>query len=68
MRDQDVLLNVVFEMKEIVDRYVEVGSCYPEIAMDRLVELFERQELVIVIDRLERGFGSLRASNETARS
>jgi hypothetical protein len=68
MRDQDVLLNVVFEMKEIVDRYVEVGSCYPEIAMDRLVELFERQELVIVIDRLGRGFGSLRASNETARS
>jgi hypothetical protein len=68
MRDQDVLLNVVFEMKEIVDRYVEVGSCYPEIAMGRLVELFERQELVIVIDRLGRGFGSLRASNETARS
>jgi len=57
MRDNDLLLHAIVEIKEIIDRYLEVGSCHPEIAIDRLVEILDRQELVVAIDRLERGFG-----------
>jgi hypothetical protein len=60
MRDYDVLLHVIVEIKELIDRYREVGTWCPEITIDRLVESLDRDELVVAIDRLERGFGRLR--------
>jgi hypothetical protein len=57
MRDQDVLLHVIVEIKQIIDRYLEFGIGCPEITIDRLVEIMDRRELVVAIDRLERGFG-----------
>ncbi|WP_157043716.1 hypothetical protein [Nitrobacter hamburgensis] len=63
MRDHDLLLHAIVEIKEIIDRYLEVGTSCPEIAMDRLVEILDRHELVVAIDRLERGFGRPRLVN-----
>jgi hypothetical protein len=60
MRDYDVLLHVIVEIKELIDRYREGGTWCPEITIDRLVEILDRDELVVAIDRLERGFGRLR--------
>jgi hypothetical protein len=59
MRDHDVLLHVIVEIKEIIDRHLEVGTWFPEITIDRLVEILDRHELVVAIDRLERGVGRL---------
>jgi hypothetical protein len=63
MRDHDVLLHVIVEITEIIDRYLEVATCCPEITIDRLVEVLDRHELVVAIDRLEHGFGRLRLNN-----
>jgi hypothetical protein len=63
MRDHDVLLHVIVEIKDIIDRYLEVGTGFPEITIDRLVEILDRHELVVAIDRLERGFGRPRLIN-----
>lgn len=57
MRDHDVLLHAIVEINEIIDRYLEVGTSCPEITIDRLIEILDRHELVVAIDRLERGFG-----------
>ncbi len=56
MRDHDVLLHVIVEIREIVDRYLD-SATFPEITIDRLVEIFDRPELIAAIDRLEQGFG-----------
>nr|WP_198137056.1 hypothetical protein [Nitrobacter hamburgensis] len=51
IRDHDLLLHAIVEIKEIIDRYFEVGTPCPEITIDRLVETLDRQELVVAIDR-----------------
>jgi hypothetical protein len=63
MRDHDLLLHAIVEIKGIIDRYLEVGTSCPEIAIDRLVEILDRHELVVAIDRRERGFGRPRLIN-----
>jgi hypothetical protein len=63
MRDHDVLLHAIVETKEIIDRYFEIGTGCPEITIDRLVEILDRPELVVAINRSERGFGRPRVIN-----
>ncbi len=60
MRDQDVVLHVIVEIKKIIDRYFDAATLRPEITIDRLVEILDRPDVAAAIDRLEHGFGRAR--------
>ena len=57
MTDQQLALEAVSEAQRILEEYLEPRPHNNERILDRLVELLERPDLVVAVDRLQRGDG-----------
>jgi hypothetical protein len=57
MTDQQLALQAVSEAQRILEEYLEPRPHNQEHILDRLVEVLERPELVVAVDRLQRGNG-----------
>ncbi len=57
MTDQQLALQAVSEAQRILEEYLEPRPHNQERILDRLVEVLERPDLVIAVDRLQRGNG-----------
>ena len=57
MTDQQLALQAVSEAQRILEEYLEPRPHNNERILDRLVELLERPDLVVAVDRLQRGDG-----------
>jgi hypothetical protein len=55
MTDQQLALQAMSEAKRIVEEYLEPRPHNNEHLLDRLVEVFERPDIAIAVDRLRRG-------------
>ena len=57
MTDQQLALQAVSEAQRILEEYLEPRPHNQERILDRLVEVLERPDLVVAVDRLQRGNG-----------
>ena len=57
MTDQQLALQAMSDAKRIVEEYLEPRPHNSEHLLDGLVEVFERLDIVIAVDRLPRGSG-----------
>ena len=57
MTDQQLALQAVSEAQRILEEYLEPRPHNQERILDRLVEVLERPDLVVAVDRLHRGNG-----------
>ena len=57
MTDQQLALQAVSEAQRILEEYLEPRPHNKERILDRLVEVLERPDLVVAVDRLQRGNG-----------
>ena len=55
MTDQQLALQAVSEAQRILEEYLEPRPHNQERILDRLVEVLERPDLVVAVDRLQRG-------------
>jgi hypothetical protein len=55
MTDQQLALQAVSEAQRILEEYLEPRPHNHERILDRLVEVLERPDLVVAVDRLQRG-------------
>jgi len=55
MTDQQVALQAVSAVRRIIEEYLEPRPDDNEHLLDRLVGVFERPDLVVAVDRLQRG-------------
>jgi hypothetical protein len=54
MTDQQLALQAVSDAKRILEEYLEPKPHNSDRLLDRLVEVFERPDLVVAVDRLQR--------------
>jgi hypothetical protein len=54
MTDQQLALQAMSDAQRILEEYLEPKPHNSERLLDRLVEVFERPDLVIAVDRLQR--------------
>ena len=57
MTDQQLALQAVSEAQRILEEYLEPRPHNHEHILDRLVEVLERPDLVVAVDRLQRRNG-----------
>ncbi len=57
MTDQQLALQAVSEAQRILEEYLEPRPHNQERILDRLVEVLERPDLVVAVDRLQRSNG-----------
>ena len=57
MTDQQLALQAVSEAQRILEEYLEPRPHNQERILDRLVEVLERPDLVVAVDRLQRRNG-----------
>ena len=57
MTDQQLALQAVSEAQRILEEYLEPRPHNQERILDRLVEVLERPDLVVAVDRLQLGNG-----------
>ena len=57
MTDQQLALQAVSEAQRILEEYLEPRPHNQERILDRLVEVLERPDLGVAVDRLQRGNG-----------
>jgi 5-methylcytosine-specific restriction endonuclease McrBC regulatory subunit McrC len=55
MTDEQLALQAVSEAQRILEEYLEPRPHNNERILDRLVEVLERPDLVVAVDRLQRG-------------
>jgi hypothetical protein len=55
MTDQQLALQAVSEAQRIVEEYLEPRPHNHEHLLDRLVEVLERPDVLVAVDRLRRG-------------
>ena len=55
--DQQLAIQAVSDAQRILEEYLEPRPHNQERILDRLVEVLERPDLVIAVDRLQRGNG-----------
>jgi hypothetical protein len=55
MTDNQLALQAVSEAQRILEEYLEPRPHNYERILDRLVEVLERPDLVVAVDRLQRG-------------
>jgi hypothetical protein len=55
MTDQQLALQAMSDAKRILEEYLEPRPHNNEHLLDRLVEVFERPDIAIAVDRLRRG-------------
>jgi hypothetical protein len=54
MTDQQLALQAMNDAQRILEEYLEPKPHNSERFLDRLVEVFERPDLVVAVDRLQR--------------
>jgi len=54
MTDQQLALQAMSDAKRILEEYLEPKPHNNERLLDRLVEVFERPDIVVAVDRLQR--------------
>jgi len=54
MTDQQLALQAMSDAQRIVEEYLEPKPHNSERLLERLVEVFERPDLVVAVDRLQR--------------
>jgi hypothetical protein len=54
MTDQQLALQAVSEAQRILEEYLEPRPHNSELILDKLVEVFERPDLVVSVSRLQR--------------
>jgi hypothetical protein len=54
MTDQQLALQAMSDAKLILEEYLEPKPHNDERLLDRLVEVFERPDIVVAVDRLQR--------------
>jgi hypothetical protein len=54
MTDQQLAIQAVRAAQRILEEYLEPKPHNPEQLLDRLVEVLERPEIVVAVDRLQR--------------
>ena len=59
MTDQQLALQAVSEAQRILEEYLEPRPHDSERILDKLVEVFERPDLVVAISRLQRPTGEV---------
>jgi hypothetical protein len=57
MTDQQLALQAVSEAQRILEEYLEPRPHNSELILDKLVEVFERPDLVVSVSRLQRRTG-----------
>jgi hypothetical protein len=57
MTDQQLALQAVTAAQRVLEEYLEPKPHNNEGLLDRLVEILERPDIVIAVDRLQRGVG-----------
>jgi len=57
MTDQQLAVQAVSDAQRILEEYLEPRPHNNEHILDRLVEVLERPDLLIAVDRLQRGNG-----------
>ena len=57
MTDQQLAVQAVSDAQRILEEYLEPRPHNNERILDRLVEVLERPDLLIAVDRLQRGNG-----------
>jgi hypothetical protein len=57
MTDQQLALRAMSAAQRILEEYLEPRSHDNEQLLDRLAEVFESPDIVVAIDRLQRGVG-----------
>jgi hypothetical protein len=54
MTDQQLALQAMSDAQRILEEYLEPKPHNSERLLDRLVEVFERPDIVVAVDRLQR--------------
>jgi hypothetical protein len=57
MTDQQLAIQAMSDAQRILEEYLEPKPRNPEQLLDRLVEVLERPEIVVAVDRLQRENG-----------
>jgi len=57
MTDEQLALRAMSAAQRILEEYLEPGPHDNEQLLDRLVEVLESPEIVVAVDRLQRGVG-----------
>jgi hypothetical protein len=57
MTDQQLALKAVSDAQRVLEEYPEPRPHNPEGLLDRLVEILERPDIIVAVDRLQRGIG-----------
>jgi hypothetical protein len=57
MTDQQLALQAMSDAQRILEEYLEPRPHNHERLLDRLVEVFERPDIVVAVDRLQRTSG-----------
>jgi len=57
MTDQQLAVQAVSDAQRILEEYLEPRPHNNEHILDRLVEVLERPDLLVAVDRLQRGNG-----------
>jgi hypothetical protein len=55
MTDQQLTLQAVSDAQRILEEYLEPRPHNNERILDRLVEVLERPDIIVAVDRLQRG-------------
>ncbi len=55
MTDQQLTLQAVSDAQRILEEYLEPRPHNNELILDRLVEVLERPDIIVAVDRLQRG-------------
>jgi hypothetical protein len=59
MSDHELAIRAISEAQSILEEYLESKPRDPEKLLDRLVEVLERPSVIVAVDRLRRGAGSV---------
>jgi hypothetical protein len=57
MTDQQLTIQAMSAAQRILEEYLEPRPHNHELLLDRLVEVLERPDIVVAVDRLRRGIG-----------
>jgi hypothetical protein len=57
MTDQQLTIEAMSAAQRILEEYLEPRPHNTESLLDRLVEVLERPDIVVAVDRLHRGMG-----------
>jgi hypothetical protein len=57
MRDIDLVEKAIADALKVLHAYIEPGPRSAEIAMQRLIAILDREDLVAALERLRQGYG-----------